>query len=94
MRPADERRRYNVTSSLIGWAHAQIDPWSIIKGDHEAGVNATISCKNIFIKSVSSQLYNELRSFMPPESVYHYALEYHVIRFLNKNFELNHMFYY
>ena len=27
MRPANERRRYNVTSSLIGWAHARNDPW-------------------------------------------------------------------
>ena len=26
MRPANERRRYNVTSSPTGWAHAQIDP--------------------------------------------------------------------
>ena len=29
MRPANERRRYNVTSSLIGWAHPQNDPWSM-----------------------------------------------------------------
>ena len=28
MRPANERWRYNVTSSLIGWAHAQNDPCS------------------------------------------------------------------
>ena len=27
MRPANERRRYNVTSSPIGWAHSQNDPW-------------------------------------------------------------------
>ena len=27
MRPANERRRYNVTSSLIGWAHTQNNPW-------------------------------------------------------------------
>ena len=27
MRLANERRRYNVTSSLIGWAHPQKDPW-------------------------------------------------------------------
>ena len=27
MRPTNERRRYNVTSSLIGWAHSQNDPW-------------------------------------------------------------------
>ena len=26
MRPANERRRYNVTSSPIGWAHTQNDP--------------------------------------------------------------------
>ena len=26
MRPANERRRYNVTSSRIGWAHTQNDP--------------------------------------------------------------------
>ena len=27
MRPANERRCYIVTSSLVGWAHAQNDPW-------------------------------------------------------------------
>ena len=27
MRPANERWRYNVTPSLIGWAHTQNDPW-------------------------------------------------------------------
>ena len=26
MRPNNERRRYNVTSPLIGWAHTQNDP--------------------------------------------------------------------
>ena len=26
MRPANERRRYNVTSFLIGWSHTQNDP--------------------------------------------------------------------
>ena len=25
MRPANERRRYDVTSALIGWAHSQND---------------------------------------------------------------------
>ena len=28
MRPASESRRYNVTSSLIGWVHTQNDPWT------------------------------------------------------------------
>ena len=27
MGSANERRRYNVTSSLIGWAHTQNGPW-------------------------------------------------------------------
>ena len=30
MRPANERRRYNVTSSFIGWAHTISDPCSHI----------------------------------------------------------------
>ena len=30
MRSANERRRYSVTSSLIGWAHTQNDPWNNI----------------------------------------------------------------
>ena len=29
MRPANEGRRYNVTSSLIGWAHTLNDPWNM-----------------------------------------------------------------
>ena len=29
MRPANERRRYNVMLSLISWAHAQNDPWFV-----------------------------------------------------------------
>ena len=28
--PANERRRYIVTSSLIGWAHFQDDPWILV----------------------------------------------------------------
>ena len=28
MQPANERQHYNVTSSLIGWAHSQNDPWT------------------------------------------------------------------
>ena len=27
LRPTNERRRYNVTSSLIGWVQTQKDPW-------------------------------------------------------------------
>ena len=31
-RPANERRRYNVTSSPIGWSHKQGDPWNSFEG--------------------------------------------------------------
>ena len=31
MRPANERRCYIVTSSLIGWAHTQNDPWPYLE---------------------------------------------------------------
>ena len=30
MRPANERRRYNVTSSLIGWTYRQNDPYNTV----------------------------------------------------------------
>ena len=30
MRPVNERRRYNVTSSLTGWARTQNDPWLLL----------------------------------------------------------------
>ena len=33
LRPANERRRYNVTSPLIGWAHTQNDPCIILTSD-------------------------------------------------------------
>ena len=30
MHPANERQRYNVRSSLLGWAHTQNDPWEFM----------------------------------------------------------------
>ena len=30
VRPANERPRYNITSSLIGWAHIQNDPCTAV----------------------------------------------------------------
>ena len=36
MRPANERRRYNVTSSFIRWVHSQNDHWCIIRNYHMA----------------------------------------------------------
>ena len=31
MHPANERQRYNVTLSLIGWVHSQYDPWLLLQ---------------------------------------------------------------
>ena len=41
MRPANERRRYIVTSSTIGWAHTQNDPckWTL-----DCGVGMILIC--------------------------------------------------
>ena len=38
MRPANERRRYSVTPSLIDCAHTQNDPW---KGEHGSDIELT-----------------------------------------------------
>ena len=36
LRLANERRRYTVTPSLIGWAHTQNDPWIVVQSEsHE-----------------------------------------------------------
>ena len=35
MHPANVRRRYIVTSSLIGWAHTQNNPWNTWHNDSE-----------------------------------------------------------
>ena len=32
MRPANEKRRYDATSSLIGWVHMQNDPCTYYNG--------------------------------------------------------------
>ena len=38
MRPANGRRRYIVTSSLIGWAHIQNDPWRITQKQNKTDI--------------------------------------------------------
>ena len=37
MRPSNERWRYNVTSSLIGWVHTQNDPCRHYNGNYDGG---------------------------------------------------------
>ena len=37
MGSANERRRYNVTSSLIGWAHTKTDPHTATKSSQIFG---------------------------------------------------------
>ena len=48
MCPANERWRYNVTSSLIGWAHSQNHPWetSIYIHQFDLSLSESIVCHN------------------------------------------------
>ena len=39
MRPANERRRYIVTSSLIGWAHAKMIPELLLLSHVDGAIN-------------------------------------------------------
>ena len=42
MGPANERRRYNVTSSLIGWVHSQNHPWVTVFHNSKEQKNITV----------------------------------------------------
>ena len=50
IRPANGRRRYIVTSSLIGWAHAKIIPGLFITKDVEYHITRTLyqECRNLW----------------------------------------------
>ena len=48
MHPANERRRYNVTPSLIAWAHAQNDPCRWCLGDTSPTAVLTMHDKWVF----------------------------------------------
>ena len=52
MRPANERQRYNVTSSLIGWALSQNDSWTCQNRDPSRPMppNPIRACYGIFLK--------------------------------------------
>ena len=51
MDSTNERRRYNVTSSLIGWAHTQNDSWY---GNHKTPIHANMSHFNQSTPSISA----------------------------------------
>ena len=55
MRPANERRRYNVTSSLIGWARTRNKPWPQYARPSVCGRN--------YVRSVSSTILTGSISF-------------------------------
>ena len=44
MRPANERRRYIVTSFLIGWTHIQNDPWFYLKSVMKSNWTKKLLC--------------------------------------------------
>ena len=84
MRPANKRRRYNVTSSLIGWGHTQNDPciipthstqWSVnthswhLDLTHLSSLNACNQCQKLG-KIFTGLTYKLLLSFTVIPEVY------------------------
>ena len=53
MRPANERRRYNVTSSLIGWAHTQNDLWAANASADAISTKANVLASNRRVESTT-----------------------------------------
>ena len=58
MRPANERRRYNVTSSLTGWAHIQMIPTHMYRTLQESEYKEL----NIYPQALCLTLIPELRN--------------------------------
>ena len=50
MRPANERRRYTVTPSLIGWVHTQNDPWQVFVGVESVQVFWNVSANQYHLE--------------------------------------------
>ena len=72
--PANERWRYTVTPSLIGWVHTQNDPWNtdsdihFIRSDFRfngtANGNDGITVKRVNHKSLSSSVHIGLKIYL------------------------------
>ena len=70
MRPANERRRDIVTSSLIGWIHTQNDPWVNSAGVTSPDIYQDTKKKMKFLKfSTSDKSKNKWYSMMSHSSL-------------------------
>ena len=65
MRPANEKRRYSVTSSLIGWAHTQTDPWRLCLQKNRS--------KMFTFKAIWDKIINRFRSCEKVEFMFLWA---------------------
>ena len=91
MRPANERRRYNVTSSLIERAHTQNDPW--ISGDISVAKHNSPKPDRqtddshivVFPINISSDRSIMLNSLGPRQNRRHFAEDVFKCNFMNEN---------
>ena len=66
MRPANERQRYNVKSSLIDWAHSQYDPWqnnwllAIAKGDIDKWLNQSLNLWTDWTSNTANEMLHNI----------------------------------
>ena len=64
MRQANEKRRYSVTSSLIGWSHTQTGPWVISSLPHANQVRIWGPlCKSLNIRNIHRKELPLIRSY-------------------------------
>ena len=68
MRTANKRRRYIVTSSIIGWAHTQNDPFIHINVINLQCCKLSACLVNHLVKVVTSDQYGETMQKAPNES--------------------------
>ena len=100
MRPANERQRYIVTSSLIGWTHTQNDPcmsedifpWQQFLVSHVAGKSKSIAVHGMrggdqlgWLSLGCGERYWDINTLRPRQNVRHFPEDIFKCIFLNEN---------
>ena len=85
VRPANERRRYIVTSSLIGWAQTWNYPWKRSLSSTRKAFNYTLVWKKVYFHFLLKFSTTRVNSSRPRQNRRHFADDVFKCNFFNEN---------